>query len=285
MKIIFDLGANTGLNIPYYLMKAEKVIAVEANVVLANAIEREFAPEVMSGRLVVVKRAVTTKTAAASGRAPFYTYQGEKETGHVWSSLERPTKRHSDFVEVDVQLTHPEELFMTYGEPHFVKIDIEHHDVAVLRDILARRRPPAYLSVEAHDSRVLGLVLLEEEFKGFKIVRGRHVSEDFSDLLISTNDGPRRLSFSHHSAGPYGNDIPGPWLDRSTLVQHYGHLGPGWLDIHATTQHVGEASPRLDESLPSGARELASLSARAALRALSAAISASKRRVRALWRS
>ena len=284
MRTFYDFGANTGLNIPYYLLKAEKTIAVEANVALAKAMEDKFAPEVASGQLIVVNRAVTTIEGAASGRAPFFAYRGEKETGHVWSSLERPTKRRADFVEVDVQLTHPEELFATYGEPYFVKIDIEHHDFAVLRDMLSRRRPPPYLSVEAHDARVLGLLLLEEEFTGFKIVRGKHVSEDFSHLLISTNEGPRRFSFPHHSAGPFGDDIPGPWLDRSTLIQHYGHLGPGWLDIHATTRSIGEVAQTLDESLPSGSRELVSLSVRAASRALPSAISALGRRARTFRR-
>ena len=281
MTTIYDLGANTGLNIPYFLLKAEKVVAVEANATLAKVMEERFASEVASGRLVVVNRAVTSHKGAASGHAPFYSYRGEKETGHQWSSLERPAMRTTEFVEVDVQLTHPEEIFGTYGEPHYVKIDIENHDVVVLRDILARRQPPPYLSVEAHDPRVLGLLLLEEELTGFKIVRGKHVSEDFADLLISTKDGPRRLSFPHHSAGPFGDDIPGPWIDRSTLVQHYGHLGPGWLDIHATTRHVGEAAPRLAPPLPSGTRDLASLSARAAARTLSSGLSALGARVRA----
>lgn len=284
MRTIYDLGANTGLNIPYFLLKADKVVAVEANAALAKAMESRFASEVASGRLVVVNRAVTSNKRAAQGHAPFYTYRGEKETGHVWSSLERPAKRTADFVEVTVELTHAEEIFGTHGEPHYVKIDVEHHDIVVLRDILARRRLPPYLSVEAHDPRILGLLLLEEELTGFKIVQGSHVSQDFSDLRISTKDGPRRLSFPSHSAGPYGNDIPGPWIDRSTLVQHYGHLGPGWLDIHATTRHVGEAAPRLDAPMPSGTRSLASLSARAAARTLSSGLSALGARVRTFGR-
>jgi hypothetical protein len=31
MKIIYDLGANNGDDIPYYLLKADTVVAVEAN--------------------------------------------------------------------------------------------------------------------------------------------------------------------------------------------------------------------------------------------------------------
>lgn len=277
MTTIYDFGANVGSNIKYYLLKADTVVAVEANARLAKEVEFLHARDVEMGRLVVVNRAVTTATEATKGFATFHQYRGEKEMGHVWSSLVRPAQRPEDYVEVRTPLTCAAELFATYGPPHFVKIDLEHHDFAVLQDIVAGGVLPPYLSVEAHDPRVLGLLLLEGQFCGFKLVRGKNVHRDFADVQISTPQGPQRHSFPQHSAGPFGDDIPGEWLDRSSLVQHYGHFGPGWIDIHATTTQVGRPVARSRDSMSNrvreegGARELAALSVRAAARAVVAA--------------
>ena len=41
-KIIYDFGANNGDDIPYYLMKADEVIAVEANPKLCDVIKNRF---------------------------------------------------------------------------------------------------------------------------------------------------------------------------------------------------------------------------------------------------
>ena len=40
MKIIYDLGANNGDNLPYYFLKSDKVVAVEANIILCNQIKK-----------------------------------------------------------------------------------------------------------------------------------------------------------------------------------------------------------------------------------------------------
>ena len=45
MKIIYDFGAHNGNDIPYYLTKADKVVAVEANPGLAAQIKERFKDE------------------------------------------------------------------------------------------------------------------------------------------------------------------------------------------------------------------------------------------------
>lgn len=52
-KIIYDLGANNGDEIPYYLKKADTVVAVEANPVLCDQIRDRFAVQIAEGRLFV----------------------------------------------------------------------------------------------------------------------------------------------------------------------------------------------------------------------------------------
>lgn len=52
-KVIYDFGANNGDDIPYYLLKADVVVAVEANPKLCNAISNRFENYISDGRLFV----------------------------------------------------------------------------------------------------------------------------------------------------------------------------------------------------------------------------------------
>jgi hypothetical protein len=65
MKIIYDLGANDGNNIPYYLLKADTVIAVEANPTLTAKINVDFSKEIAARRLFVVNAVLVDTEADA----------------------------------------------------------------------------------------------------------------------------------------------------------------------------------------------------------------------------
>ena len=52
-KIIYDIGSNNGDDIPYYLLKSDLVVAIEANPQLCNLINQRFKSEIDEGKLVV----------------------------------------------------------------------------------------------------------------------------------------------------------------------------------------------------------------------------------------
>jgi FkbM family methyltransferase len=233
-KVIYDFGANTGLNLPYYLQKADKVVAVEANRVLADDLRVRFREAIDDGRLVVVDRAITTRF-RDDADLDFYVYSGEKKSGHVLSSLQEPDReRAAAFRRTTVPSTDAHELFLAHGTPFFVKIDLEHHDAVVLRDVLSWPHLPEYLSVEAHDLEVLALLLLARSYQSFQIVDGRTVQSVFADHPVRLGPTISRVDFPKHSAGPFGEDLPGPWLSRTGLVREFGSVGPGWIDVHAS---------------------------------------------------
>ena len=64
-KSIYDLGANKGDDIPYYLQKADKVVAVEANPVLCDEIRNRFDAYIKNGKLFLENYVVTTSDTAA----------------------------------------------------------------------------------------------------------------------------------------------------------------------------------------------------------------------------
>ena len=54
MKIIFDIGANKGQNLNYFLDKADIVVAFEANSNLAQKIKSDFKQFIDNKRILIV---------------------------------------------------------------------------------------------------------------------------------------------------------------------------------------------------------------------------------------
>ena len=52
-KIIYDVGSNNGDDIPYYLLKSDLVIAIEANPKLCNLINERFNKEISQVNITV----------------------------------------------------------------------------------------------------------------------------------------------------------------------------------------------------------------------------------------
>lgn len=235
-RIIYDIGANVGRNLGYYLLKADLVVAVEPNPTLASLIRTENATEMEQGRLVVVESAVTSAEHSSKKVALYVS----PDADGLGSTLEG--QRQEGWSESEVDAISASELFSTFGDPYFVKIDIEGHDATVLRDVLAWPRLPEFVSVEAHDPAVVALLILATPYQGFQVIQGKRVSIDFFNHPIMARTGPRRWDFPWHSAGPFGDDLPERWLDRSGLIGAFGRVGPGWVDIHAALSLEGAAA-------------------------------------------
>ena len=83
-KIIYDFGANTGDDIPYYLKKGDVVVAFEANPMLTKEIERKYHQEILGGRLFVENCVITN--GEFSGNVPFYLHKH----GNIISQFPKP---------------------------------------------------------------------------------------------------------------------------------------------------------------------------------------------------
>ena len=58
-RVIYDVGANTGHDIDYYLLKADRVVAVEANPQLCAGLRARWAHALAAGRLGGVNAGLT----------------------------------------------------------------------------------------------------------------------------------------------------------------------------------------------------------------------------------
>ena len=83
-KIIYDIGSNNGDNIPYYLLKCDCVVAVEANPELCDQIKNRFKDQISNGILIVENYVLTESK--ASNQVVFYIHK----TNHVLSQVPKP---------------------------------------------------------------------------------------------------------------------------------------------------------------------------------------------------
>ena len=230
-KIIFDIGSNNGDDIPYYLAKAEKVIAVEANPSLCQLIQKRFQAAINQGKLVIENSAIT---AHQENETDFFIHKQH----HVLSSLAINPAEASLYKRVRVSTTNIKNLIIKHGNPYYVKIDIEGADEEILQSFCDHNIKPPYLSAESHTLGVFALLSEKLNYESFKLVDGKSVGKVYKNTIIEISKNaetkPCLYSFPPHSAGPFGNDIHGDWMDKNTLLKILALQGLGWKDIHAS---------------------------------------------------
>jgi FkbM family methyltransferase len=232
-KIIYDFGANNGDDIPYYLLKSDLVVAVEANPALCDLITERFHSQLRAGRLVLEKCVVVAE--GKSGLMDFYVHK----YNHVLSQLLPPSPENaSQFEKVLLPSRNVADIIRNYGSPHYVKIDIEGYDAHVLRGLFAAGIFPSFISAESHSIDVFALLVAQGRYSAFKLVDGPSVSHVYRNRRVTsgTQGEQIRYSFPYHSAGPFGDDIDGPWVTADDFLRVLAFEGLGWKDIHASNE-------------------------------------------------
>jgi FkbM family methyltransferase len=200
--VIYDFGMNNGDSTAYYLTKGVPVVGVDANQKLCDFVGKRFEREVQSGQLTIVPVALSEQE--TDELLTFYIHK----TNHGLSTLLKPADP-SQFDVVQVPCRTPSSIIKEHGDPLYVKIDIEHYDQHVLREIFSAGIFPPEISAESLSVEVFAL-LVAYQYKSFNIVDGGFV------------------------AGPFGEDIKTPWEDAETLFYRLAAEGLGWKDIHAS---------------------------------------------------
>jgi len=226
--VIYDFGMNNGDDVEYYLMKGARVVGVEANRSLCELVERRFADAIERGKLIVLNVALSDQE--SSELIPFYVHR----TNHVLSQLQRPSEATLDqFDEVKVECRTPTSIVREFGDPAYIKIDIEGADLAVLEDLSAAGILPPEISAESHSVAIFAR-LVANGYRSFNLVDGPSVGKMYGRATIETPDGRKPYRFKAHSAGPFGDDIRTPWEDPDTFFYTLAAAGLGWKDIHAS---------------------------------------------------
>jgi FkbM family methyltransferase len=228
--VIYDFGMNNGDDVEYYLLKGLRVVGVEANAALCGMARERFEESIRSGQLVIEN--VVLSDSRDAGDVSFWIHR----SNNVLSRFPRPSPcAVHEFFETKVPQRSAAEIVLHYGEPHYIKIDIENFDGVVLKNLFDNKIRPPFLSAEVHTIDVWCL-MVAAGYRSFNVVEGARVPIDYSNALIATPNGQVRHSFPQHSAGPFGADISSSWLDSGALFRSLAHRGLGWKDVHATTE-------------------------------------------------
>jgi FkbM family methyltransferase len=212
-KIIYDFGSNNGDDIPYYLLRSDLVVAVEANPGLCDQIKNRFPNELANGRLAVEN--CILHVGDSGNEVPFYIHK----TQHYLSQL---SKRHdiNAYEEVLLYTKNVIKLINEHGNPHYIKIDIEHYDAVILNELFNNKITPTYISAESHSIEIFTAMVYLGKYSSFKLVDGATVSKKYKEHEIILKEGNIRYSFPDHSAGPFGNDISGSWMTAANFFKY-----------------------------------------------------------------
>ncbi|MEO6042015.1 MAG: FkbM family methyltransferase [Croceibacterium sp.] len=250
-KVIYDLGSHVGDDIPYYLLKADMVVAVEANPLLIERIYKRFPREIAAQRLKVENCALTVEPGGSDVR--FFIHK----TQDVLSQLDEPEhSERANFNEIQVPSMPLIELIQRHGDPYYVKIDLEGFDNKVLAHLFANGIFPPYISAEAHSAEVFCSLVALGGYRAFKLVAGPQLAWKYPRHLIKVGDAQKVYEFPYpDSSGPFGNDIKGRWMTPDDFMRYLAYVGTGWVDVHAS---------RVDRPTPQRVRLLAEIGSRIA---------------------
>ena len=201
-RIIYDIGANNGDDVPYYLQKADLVVAVEANPILAKGIEERFRNAISNGRLIVENCVLVASPEAQV--VDFYIHK----TRHILSQFPRPSDGEiGQFDRVSLPGKDVVSLIRAIGEPYYIKIDIENYDHIVLETLFSNNIRPPFISAESHSIEVFALLVSAGRYGAFNLVDGETVPTKYCNHSIRTTSGTATFSFPPHASGPFGEDI------------------------------------------------------------------------------
>ena len=225
ISTIYDVGMNNGDDTGYYLAKGHNVIAIEANPTLCRIAENRFSKEISQGRCTILNVGVADK----SGLMDFYL----NTENHITSTFIPQPNEDKIYEIFPTKVEKLSDIIKKYGDPIFVKIDIEGMDFIVLREIFLAGIIPINISAESHKIDVF-CMLVSMGYDEFKLVNSASVSKDFANHEIRLLNGETvPFGFKHNSSGPFGEDLPGRWLTKEYVLNQFSSREHTWQDVHA----------------------------------------------------
>lgn len=220
--LVFDVGAHLGEDSEFYLALGYRVVAVEANPLLAGQLRDRFRREIASGQYVLVPNAIDDR----ADQIEFYVNRQLSVWGTTSAEWARRNERlgaKSDVIEVScVPFV---SLLRAHGIPHYLKVDIEGADMQCIEALRGFAGRPRYLSLESTKVSWRDLVaefdLLESlGYREFKVIDQRaHARLDGEYRSLSGTCFAH--CFPKGSSGPFGEDLPGPWLSKRQAISRY----------------------------------------------------------------
>ena len=227
-KIIYDFGASRGENIPYYLLKSDVVVAVEADPDNYNFIKKKFKKEIEDKKLLIENCILGEEN---NTKNIFYKHK----KNYLLGQFPRPSQNDlENFLAIEIPSKDVVQIIKMYGDPHYIKIDVEQYDEIILKKILSNNIIPSYISVEGTHLKIFNLLYNLGGYSSFKLVEGNDVEYLYRNSKIIVGSAVKNFSFIKNSAGPFGNDIHGEWIAKENFAKLIEFKKFGWRDIHCS---------------------------------------------------
>jgi FkbM family methyltransferase len=228
------------------------VVAIEADPRLAKSAAERFRTQISSGQLRILNIGI----AAEEGELPFWIC----ETHSEWSSFDRKNASRYGYShhEVMVPCRRFASVLEEFGVPHYLKVDIEGNDILCLQDLNSQRLPK-FMSMEIAGRPDLITLMAGRGFKRFKAIsqynflpielppspeqrryeRVQWMSQTRNPLIrgfrlfggrgwlnrqLNRSRKHADWTFPYGCSGPFGEDLPGRWLDCDELITTLKHL-------------------------------------------------------------
>lgn len=236
-KLIFDVGMHHGRDTEFYLLKGFRVVAVEANPLLAGSGRKKFAEYIRSGQLVIVEAGIWH----TRGTINFYRNLDHDD----WSSFRREngTRQGTRYDEIEVECITTADLFARFGVPYYIKIDVEGVDSIIVKDMASLGTRPAFVSAEEYGIDIIR-DMAQLGYDRFQIV------PQAAKWLTKPPQPPLEgayveRQFNGHDSGLFGRELPYGWMDVPAAEQKFfatvrdrdsTRVAPEgeWYDVHAT---------------------------------------------------
>lgn len=254
--LIYDVGLHEAQDTEFYLKKGFRVVAIDANPVMIERARKRFAREIASGQLVLLNCGIVKEDSGAE--LDFYISTVNSE----WSSFIKSIAERDGSISrvISVPCRTLGSIVDEYGEPHYIKIDIEGHDSVALQSLANSKHKARYISVENGNAGMLD-TLAAAGYARFKYVQQNNMPSIVLPRPALEGEDVAH-TFVMGSSGPFGEETLGPWLSYDAAfaeiakvwnpvdgTKRPGHDDAvhGWFDLHAALPTVrGEGAEQSD---------------------------------------
>ena len=226
--LIYDFGMHNADDTEIYLRKGFRVVAIEADPSLCEQARKRLSEHVASGELVVVNKAIGERP----GTFSFYVCNENDALSTAALNFAEMRSRHSGmtFRELAVEFTTADQIIAEHGLAHYIKIDIEGHDLICLKQMAGGHVASDFLSFEL-DRREYPAALGACRQMGFT----RFALVDQGKLAGKSAPNPSRegLTILHRyeigQAGPFGADVESEWMGAEEITARCRRLSLTYL--------------------------------------------------------